>query len=163
MQQEVQALEALDAKAEWQELDEHLKSLQAKKQKSETYNQIQQLIDSEQYTEALVHLDRGFIHAGDYEYRDVAKLFWQLVYAKQHEGEFPAERPEESPAQPKLERQHEINRYLIPLSLLIAVFTGGIIAPQLQGLPGLSIIRIIAWTLLIAYFAYYIRVYYLDQ
>jgi len=165
LQQEVQSLQALDAEAERQELDEQLNLLQAKKLKTEKYDEIRQLIDGEQYAEALVHLDKEFIHAGHYEYRDVAKLFWQLVYAKQHEGEFPSERSEKSSPQPKLERQHEINRYLIPLSLLIAVVVGGIIAPQLQQLPGLSVfsISIIAWVLFIAYFAYYIKVYYLDR
>ena len=73
------------------------------------------------------------------------------MYAKQHEGEFPAERPAESPLEQKLKKQHEINRYLIPLSLLIAIITE------------LSLITTIAWALLIFYFAYYIKVYYLDR
>jgi len=163
LQQEVRALESLDAQAERQELADYLQLLESKKLQSENYDEIQQLIESKDYAEALVQLDRGFIHTGDFEYRDVAKLFWQLVYAKQHEGEFPKEHSQEAPSQPRLEKLHEINRYLIPLSLLVAMVVGGIIAPQLQQLPGLPQLTVIAWVLFIAYFGYYAKVYYIDR
>jgi hypothetical protein len=63
----------------------------------------------------------------------------------------------------KPNREHEINRYAIPLSLALAVITGGIIVPQIQALPGLSTIKWIALVLLIAYFAYYVWAYYVSQ
>jgi hypothetical protein len=48
-------------------------------------------MDSGDYLKALEHLDQEFIQTGNYEHRDVPKLFWGLVYAKSHEGNFPAE------------------------------------------------------------------------
>lgn len=64
----------------------------------------------------------------------------------------------------KVERQHEINRYTIPVSLAVAVLAGGMIAPQLKQLLGDSNgVVYIALVILIAYFFYYIWVYYLSQ
>lgn len=63
-----------------------------------------------------------------------------------------------------LKQQHTINRYIIPISLAIAVVVGGVIAPQLQTLLGESTMVVnIALALLIVYFIYYIWVYYLPQ
>jgi hypothetical protein len=58
----------------------------------------------------------------------------------------------------KLNRQHELNKYLIPVSLALAVAAGGIVAS-----PTPSIIAVMALVLLIAYFVYFIWVYYLPQ
>jgi hypothetical protein len=62
----------------------------------------------------------------------------------------------------KPNREHEINRYVIPISLVLAVIAGGIIAPKIQTLPGLSTIKWIALASLIAYFVYYVWAYYLS-
>lgn len=67
-------------------------------------------------------------------------------------------------SQQKLNRQHELNKYLVPLSLALAVVAGGVIASQGQNnSPIPSVIAVIALTLLIAYFVYYVWVYYLPQ
>jgi sterol desaturase/sphingolipid hydroxylase (fatty acid hydroxylase superfamily) len=60
-------------------------------------------------------------------------------------------------------RHHELNRYFIPVSLLVALITGGMIAAQVQSLPGLATLRWVALAFLIAYFAYYVWVYYISS
>jgi serine/threonine protein kinase len=62
----------------------------------------------------------------------------------------------------KLAGQYEINRYLIPISLLVTVIVGGVVAQQIKNLPGLSTITAVAFVLFIAYCIYYIWVYYLS-
>ena len=60
----------------------------------------------------------------------------------------------------KHRRQYEINRFIIPVSLILALVTGGFIASQVQALAELSIIKGIALVLLILYFVYYVWVYF---
>ena len=60
----------------------------------------------------------------------------------------------------KPHRAHEINKYTVPIVLIAAVVAGGVIAPQLQHLPGLFTLTIIALAGLIAYFGYYLWTYY---
>jgi hypothetical protein len=63
----------------------------------------------------------------------------------------------------KFTKQYEINRYLIPVSLILAVLAGGAIAAQIESLQELFIIPVIAFILLIAYSFYYIWVYYISS
>jgi serine/threonine protein kinase len=64
----------------------------------------------------------------------------------------------------KLEQQRELHKYLIPISLAVAVLAGGVIAEQLNKLlPGIAEFMSIALFLLIAYFCYYIWIYYLSR
>ena len=63
----------------------------------------------------------------------------------------------------KFSKQHEINRYLIPASLILALITGGMIALQIKALSELPVLRWIALVLLIAYLTYYAWVYYLTK
>ena len=162
LEDEIEALQALNAEREWQGLREKLKLLQVKKERSRKYNEIQDLVAHGNYPEALSRLDKDFLRTGDYEYRDVARLLWGLAYAKQHEGQFPPEWEGDSPRHKKLERQHTINKFTIPVSLLIAIILGGIIAPQIVHLPGLTILLVISLALLIFYFAYYVWTYYIN-
>ncbi len=55
------------------------------------YNEIMDLIHSQNYQAALERLDREFIQTGNYGHRDVARWVWGLVFADQHEGNFPPE------------------------------------------------------------------------
>ncbi len=61
----------------------------------------------------------------------------------------------------KPHQQHEINKYLIPVLLMAALLAGGLIASQIETLPGLSILRWVALALLLACFIYYLWIYYL--
>jgi hypothetical protein len=60
-------------------------------------------------------------------------------------------------------RHHELHRYFIPFSLLVALLTGGMLAAQVQSLPGLVTIRWVALAFLVVYFAYYVWVYYISS
>ena len=55
------------------------------------YYEVQKLIADREVLQALSQLVEDFINAGAYEYREVAKLLWGLVYAKQNDGRFPPE------------------------------------------------------------------------
>lgn len=170
------------------------------------YREIIDLVNQGKHLIALDQLVQEFISVGNYEHRDVARLFWELIYAKQHEGKFPEfKREQEATAaqnklanaelelaiikaelakvqsrsgQPRQEatgqleasvsiqgewakalRNHELNKYLIPISLLAAVLAGGIIANQITLLI-VPIIASLALLLLIAYFVYYLWMYY---
>jgi len=57
-------------------------------------------------------------------------------------------------------QQYEINRFVIPLSVILALIAGGLIAERISLLPAQSIIRWIALGLLIAYLAYWIWAYF---
>lgn len=72
-------------------LDEKIAELEAKADFDGKYKKIRKLIDTGDYLRALDHLEQEFIRTGNYEHRDVARWFWVLVYAKQHEGKFPPE------------------------------------------------------------------------
>lgn len=162
LEREVESLKALQAGPEAEEVADRLETLRAKGRKDKHYQEVLALVDNRQYSEALDRLDETFIQTGSYEYKNVAELLWKLVHAKQHNGELPARQaaPEELP---KLKQQYEINRYLIPLALAVAIITGGLVAPQLQSLPGTSVLTVVAWGLFIAYFGYYIWVYYINR
>lgn len=162
MGDEIQALQQLNAEREWQGLQEKVKLLHLKKEKGQKYDQIQAMIARGDYNHALTRLDKEFIRTGDYEYQDAARLLWGLVYAKQHEGRLPAGWNSGTSRHQKLEKQHLISKITIPISLVIAVILGGIIAPQIAHLPGLTLMLVIALALLILYFAYYVWVYYID-
>lgn len=160
LQHHLDTLTTLEAHDERRDLQNKLATLQAKEQK---YEEILSLVQTGQYPQALAQLEQNFISTGNYEYQDVARLFWQLIYAKKHNGQLPEDPAANAAFRQKTTRQFEFNRYLIPLSMLAALITGGLIAPQLQNLPGLMVITVIAWTLFIAYFGYYVWVYYLQK
>ncbi len=153
---------------ELQELQEKMRWLQLKQSEETLYAEIQHLIHQGDFARALEYLDNGFIRPGNYGYRDVARLFYGLVYARQS-GQLPAEWPravEQPPEQPGLKtlaQQHEINRYIIPVSLGLALLAGSIIGPELPGLFRQSIFSIIALVCLVVYLAYYVWIYYLSQ
>ncbi len=160
---EIQSLQTLEATHECQGLGKKLRSLQLKRDKDKTYSKIQDMVSREEYSEALILLDKEFIQAGNYEYQDVTRLLWGLVHAKKHNGQLPLGWKLPTPRQNKLEKQHKINKFTIPIFLFIAVILGGIIAPQIEFIPGLTIILFISLAALILYFAYYIWVYYVDM
>jgi tRNA A-37 threonylcarbamoyl transferase component Bud32 len=60
-------------------------------------------------------------------------------------------------------QQYEINRFVIPISVILALIAGGLIAERVKLLPAQSIIRLIALGLLIAYFAYYVWAYFFSK
>jgi tRNA A-37 threonylcarbamoyl transferase component Bud32 len=60
-------------------------------------------------------------------------------------------------------QEHEINRFIIPVTLVIAVLAGGVIAPRLQAWSGATVMMWVALVLLVIYFVYYIWVYYISQ
>ena len=60
-------------------------------------------------------------------------------------------------------KQHEINKFTIPISLFVAVIAGGIMAPRMENLPGLSMMVGLAFLLLIVYFGYYAWAYYIQK
>ncbi|MDH3673929.1 MAG: protein kinase, partial [Anaerolineae bacterium] len=163
LERELTALAALAAHSEIQDLSEKLRSLRARRQKAKKYDRIQELIAGKEYSEALASLDSEFIRAGDYEYRDVARLLWGLVSATKNSGHLPLEWDLSLPNHQKLAKSHTLNKYSIPLALTAAVILGGIIAPQIDGLPGLPIIVVIAFILLIVYFVFYTWIYYIDK
>jgi serine/threonine protein kinase len=165
-----------------------IEALEAAHQKANNerqYQEVRHLFEAEEYLEALEHLDSQFIRPGNYEYRDVAKLFWELIYAKQHNGTLPPitkELPDVQPmvtqpamdveetSAPHLESeqhrlwlQHEISKYIIPLTLGLAALAGGVIEPQLPAWLQGPVPQITAAVLLIAYLVYYIWAYYLSH
>ncbi len=73
------------------DLNERITALQKKADHDGKYNEIQKLIADGDLLKALERLDQEFIQEGNYEHRDVIRLFWGLIYAKQHEGAFPPE------------------------------------------------------------------------
>jgi tetratricopeptide (TPR) repeat protein len=91
VKREIKALQALQAEVEVRDLQEKEKLLERECQ----YYEIQRLISLGEYSQALRQLDEAFIRPGHYEYRDVAKLLGQLVYAKQHEGILPSNEVDE--------------------------------------------------------------------
>ena len=144
------------------------------------YKEIRTLIDREAYDQALEQLDQRFIREGNYVFRDVTRLLWGLVFAKEHKGQFPPDWHEaadlrtrpltdiESPlVEPitsppsNLVKWHTLNKYLIPIALSIAMLIGGAIASQFSALVDQPAIAIIALLLLVAYFGYYVWVYYI--
>ena len=100
----------------------------------EKYKEIRSLMGDGNYPQALTELDNWFIQPGKYDYRDVTKLFWGVVHAKQHEGKLPATwddvsdmrtRPlpefdsdvvEQaiSPQPPVQPKGHELNKFIVP-------------------------------------------------
>lgn len=72
-------------------LHEEIIALRTKVDYDGKYNDIRRLLEDKDYPKALEHLDREFISTGNYEHRDVARWLWGLVYAKQHEWNFPPE------------------------------------------------------------------------
>jgi hypothetical protein len=91
-----------------------------------------------------------------------------LFYIKENDGKTPPDWDndlEKDRGQRKLETQHGINKYVIPVSIAVAMLAGGIIAPQLQGLdvPGLFAISVVAFVGLLAYLIYYLWVYYFSS
>jgi hypothetical protein len=179
------------------DLSKEIDELERKADYELRYREIGELIHNNEHLKALDKLVEDFISKGIYEHRDVAKLLWGLVYAKQNDGQFPPEwesvaelamarnklagtekqldelqqkttkvqnkLAESQNILPKLKRQHEINKYIIPISLVVAVIVGGVIAPQLETLSGLTAIKLIALALLAAYFGYYFWVYYISE
>ncbi|MBE7471116.1 MAG: protein kinase [Anaerolineales bacterium] len=64
----------------------------------------------------------------------------------------------------KTGHEREINRYLIPISLAVAVLAGGVIAPKVGSLlENYTWVANVALAFLIGYFFYYVWVYYLSQ
>jgi hypothetical protein len=61
----------------------------------------------------------------------------------------------------RLHRQHQVNKYIIPVSLAVALITGGLLEHQIQASAELTTVRWIALALLIAYFLYYVLVFYI--
>lgn len=144
------------------------------------YQAIEQLIKDGDFAQALVQLDEVFIQSGNYEYREVSRLLWEVVYATQHGGALPpasaeADRlarqtklldeglslPQEMTRHP-VEKWHQLNKYLVPLAIAIAMIVGGAIAPWLSDLLSLARVSIIALSLLISYLVFYIWVYYIS-
>lgn len=72
-------------------LSERIAELQLKADHDGKYREIIRLIEAKEYLRALDRLDQEFIQTGNYEHRDVAKWLWGLVYAKNHEWNFPPE------------------------------------------------------------------------
>lgn len=72
-------------------LEQKIIDLEKKADHDGKYRDIQKLIESGDYLKALERLDNDFICERNYEHREVARLLWGLVYAKQHEGKFPPE------------------------------------------------------------------------
>jgi hypothetical protein len=161
LEHQIDALAGLEAHREIIDLEEKLRSLRIKGEKAEKYNIVRELMAEQEYAAALASLDSEFIRAGDYEYRDVARLLWGLVFANKNNGQLPLEWCMSVQRQKKLAKLHNLNKYSIPLALVVAVILGGIIAPQLENLPGLPIVMVIAFVLLLVYFAFYVWAYYL--
>ncbi len=61
----------------------------------------------------------------------------------------------------RLVRYYKIDKFLIPFSLAVALVAGGVVAPRLASLPGISQLGVAALVLLILYFGYYIWHYYI--
>ena len=72
-------------------LAEKIAELQVKADHDGKYNEIRALMDKGEIGKALERLEREFVQEGNVEHRDVARLLWGLVYAKQHEGNLPPE------------------------------------------------------------------------
>lgn len=163
LEEEIQALEQLQAEHECQGLREKLKLLQVKRNKVNKYEEIKRLMANEQYEQALNCLDKEFLRVGDYEYQDVARLLWGLTHAKQHQGALPWAWNISAEQYQKYKRQYRIHQFIIPLSLIVAVMLGGIIAPQFENLNLLPILLVLCLVLLVIYFGYYTWVYYIDR
>jgi hypothetical protein len=73
-------------------LEQRIASLEKLADHDGKYENIRQLMVQGLYLKALERIERDFIHEGNYDYQDVARLFWELVYARQHDGRFPPER-----------------------------------------------------------------------
>jgi len=156
----LRSFEADDVDRDRRDLSEKLRLLQAKERQEEKYDELQKLIQQEQFTEALACLDKEFIRTGHYHYKDTAQLLSRLMYAEQH-NELPSE-VGVSMAQ-KIKKQYDLNRYLIPLSVIIALFAGPFIFSQLIDIPLPPVISGIAAVLLVAYLGYYGWVYYFEK
>jgi hypothetical protein len=72
-------------------LKEIIANLQVKVDYYGKYDAIRQLIDEGKYARALDRLERDFIQPGNYQYRDVARWLWRLVYQTKNEGKLPPE------------------------------------------------------------------------
>jgi hypothetical protein len=143
------------------------------------YRAIEQMVKDGDFAQALAQLEEVFIQPGNYEYREVSRLLWEAVYAKQHGGVLPPSTEDSRVAlQTKpleevlvvpqkttgysVEKWHQINKYLVPLALGVALLIGGAIAPWLSSLLGLSGLPVIALSLLTSYLIFYIWVYYIS-
>ena len=73
-------------------LEQRIASLEKLADHDGKYEHIRQLMEQGFLPKALERLEHDFIHEGNYDYQDVARLFWELVYARQHDGRFPPER-----------------------------------------------------------------------
>ncbi len=146
------------------------------------YQEIQYLMKREAYARVLEQLEKNFIQPGHYEYKDVARLFGDMITAKKTEADYPTAQttspslfqpPPPSASDPtqiaqssdphhqQLEKQHEISKYLIPFVIGAAVLAGAIIGPQISDLPRQPVVQILLLALLIAYLSYYIWAYYI--
>ncbi|MCL4295187.1 MAG: protein kinase [Anaerolineae bacterium] len=72
-------------------LNQRIAELQLKADHDGKYNEVMRLVEAKEYLRALDRLDQEFIQTGNYEHRDTAKWLWGLVYAKNHEWNFPPE------------------------------------------------------------------------
>jgi serine/threonine protein kinase len=128
------------------------------------YAAIEYMAKNGQIDRAIEELKEKFIIPGK-NYRNSLSLLDALLYAKEHNGDMPPGWDtglEKEQGYKKLKKQHEINKYIIPISMAVAMIAGGIISPQIQDLPGLPIIMSIGLVFSIVYFAYYIWNHYLS-
>jgi len=65
-----------------------IEELEEKAEYENNYFEIRNLMSQGEHLEALKQLDEHFISKRNYEYRDVPKLIWELVHAKQTGGEY---------------------------------------------------------------------------
>ncbi len=72
------------------DLPSKITKLEEKAEYEAKYQEIVELAE-ENHIRALERLTEDFISKGVYEHRQVAKYLWQLVYAKQHDGQLPPE------------------------------------------------------------------------
>ncbi len=130
------------------------------------YQKIKTLTGAKNYPEALKRLNEDFIQTGDYEYSDVARLLWGIVYANQHEGQDPPEW-EANASLKNLEGKYnrlniKLNAYeiLAPVAMLGVMILGVGIGYSIQNLPEIPIVIQFAFVLTIVYFFWYIWVHY---
>ena len=137
LEHNIQALDRLRAARESQDLEQKLYLLRIQERNANNYKSIETSVNNQEYEEALARLDKEFIRPRNYEYRDVARLFWGLVYAKQHNGQLPPEwtqtlppkplpRPEANNQNQELAKQRTLNTFII-LSVMPAAIISGII------------------------------------
>ncbi len=141
------------------DLSEKIAELEKKADYDRKYQEIEKLIANGEYLKARDRLVEDFISKGIYEHRDVAKLLWGVVYAKQNGGQFPpewesvSELAEAKEDLQKLGRQHRLTSALVIIpSLIIGVVMGiliTMIAPWTQNLSGLAAITVVAILVLI--------------